>query len=90
MAVFENPAPDSPAYYVPAPVSRIVEAIPVPVLAIGLPVAMLAGGYFLLKWLGGLASAGKIVAGVATAAKVAPSIAAWTPQAAAGLGALFL
>jgi hypothetical protein len=71
-------------------VSRIVEAIPVSVLAIGVPVAMLAGAYFLLKWFSGLASAGKVVAGVATAAKVAPSIAAWTPQSAAGLGALFL
>jgi hypothetical protein len=81
---------ERPAFELPALVSRIVEAIPLPVLAIGLPVAMLAGAYFLLKWLSGLASAGKVVAGVATAAKVAPTIAAWTPQSAAGLGALFL
>jgi hypothetical protein len=81
---------EPPAFEVPAPVSRIVEAVPVPVIAIVLPVAFLVGGYFVLKWLSGLASAGKVVAGVATAAKVAPVVAAWTPQAAAGLGALFL
>jgi len=81
---------EGPAFELPAPWSRIVEAIPTLVLAIGLPVAMLAGAYFLLKWLSGHASAGKVVASVATTAKVAPTVAAWMPQAAAGLGALFL
>lgn len=84
---------ESPAFDVPAPVSRVIEAMPVPVLAIGIPVAFLVGGYFLLKWLVGLTAAAKLVAGtagVAKAAAVAPTVAAWTPQAAAGLGAVLL
>ncbi|MGA2072564.1 MAG: hypothetical protein ABSH52_03595 [Terriglobia bacterium] len=74
----------------PAPVSHTLEAIPVRVLAIGLPIALMVGAYFFLKWVSVLTSAGKVAAGVATAAKVAPSVATWAPQAAAGLGALFL
>ncbi len=84
------PVSESPAFEVPAPVSRIVEAMPVPVLAIGIPVALLVGGYFLLKWFTGLSVAAKVVSGVARAAAVAPAVAVWTPQAAAGLGALLL
>jgi hypothetical protein len=83
-------APEPIGFQVAAPVGRIVEAIPLPVLAVGLPVALLVGGYLLSKWLSGLSAAAKVVAGVARTATVAPAVAAWTPQAAAGLGALFL
>jgi hypothetical protein len=58
------------------------------------PLAVIGGLLVLfwygLKWLSAIGSAGKVVTGVATAAKVAPAVAAWTPQVAAGLGALFL
>lgn len=87
------PASNSPAFELPAPVSRVIEVLPVPILAIGIPVAFMVGGYFLLKWLGGLTAAAKVVvgaAGVAKVAAVAPTVAVWTPQAAVGLGALFL
>ena len=81
---------DAPLFEVPAPVSRVIEAIPVPVFAIGIPMAFLVGGYFLLKWFAGLTTAAKTVAGLAVAAKAAPTVAVWTPQVAVGLGALFL
>jgi len=87
-AVPSLPASECPPQ-VPAPVSRILEAIPERVLVIGLPIALLVGAYFFLKWLSVLGSAGKVAGGVA-AASVAPSVAVWTPQAATGLGALFL
>jgi hypothetical protein len=58
------------------------------------PLAVMGGLLVLfwygLKWLGAVGSVGKVVGGVATAAKVAPTVATWTPQAAAGLGPLFL
>jgi hypothetical protein len=83
------PASDVPEVEVPASVSHAVLSIPERVLAIGLPIVLLAGAYFFLKWLSLLGSAGKVAAGMATAAKVAP-VAEWMPQAATGLGALFL
>jgi hypothetical protein len=76
------------------PVSSIVSRIPERVFTVVLPLAFLAAVCFLGRWLTAVSSAGKVVAGAAgTAAKaatVAPTVAAWTPSAASGLGALFL
>jgi hypothetical protein len=74
--------------------SSIVSRIPERVFTVVLPLAFLAAVCFLGRWLTAVSSAGKVVAGAAgTAAKaatVAPTVAAWTPSAASGLGALFL
>jgi hypothetical protein len=70
--------------------SRVLQAIPVPVLAVGIPIAFMAGGYLVLKALGGLFGGG-VATGAKTAigaARVAPTIAVWVPKAASGLGAL--
>jgi hypothetical protein len=74
--------------------SSIVDRIPERVFTVVLPLAFLVAVCFLGRWLTAVSSAGKVVAGAAgTAAKavtVAPTVAAWTPSAASGLGALFL
>jgi hypothetical protein len=86
---------DAPAISLPAPLERLIQAMPVPVLAIGSIALVAVGGYFALKALGALLATAGMAAGSAagatvTAATAAPTIAAWTPQAAAGLGALLL
>jgi len=73
------------------PVSSIVDRIPERVFTVVLPLAFLAAVYFLGRWLTALSSAGKVVAGAAgTVPMAAPAIATWTPEAAAGLGVLFV
>jgi len=75
-------------------VNRIVGILPVPVLAVGVPIAFIGGAYLALKWLGpllggGAAAGTKIGIGAATVgAKTAPAVAAWVPKVATGLGAL--
>jgi len=77
----------------PSLVSRLIEATPVPVLAVGVPLVLIGGGYLGLKFLGGLfgggaATGAKIGVGAAAAAKTVPAIAGWVPKVAAGLGGL--
>jgi len=74
-------------------VNRVIETLPAPVIAVGLPVILVGGGYLALKFFGGLLGGGaatgaKMGIGAAAAARTAPAIAAWAPKVAAGLGAL--
>ncbi len=58
------------------------------VVVVGSLALVLICGYYVVKWVSGaFSSAGELVADMT---KATPEIAAWTPQAAAGLGALFL
>ncbi len=68
----------------------ILQAIPVPVSAIGIPAVLIVGGYYALKLLGGFFGGGAVTGAKAalTTATVAPKIAQWVPQIAKGLGVL--